>query len=87
MNTNEFIECLVDDGLDNNTIIDFVRSNDEICRAMVSFIKDAVAKSWSGSAWTPAEILDSAVSSGILVKKGDCVYSYPDRLKNLFPDL
>ena len=52
MNTQEFIETLVDDGLDNSTIIDYVKTQDKLIDALEtvawqSFHKEAC--SWGAS--------------------------------------
>lgn len=84
MNTSEFIETLVDDGLDNNTIIDFVSDQNKTAVAMLEFLKAAIGRSWSGSEWHPHEILKTAIDLGLIVKKDECIYSYSDDIKNLF---
>jgi hypothetical protein len=40
MNTQEFIDSLVNDGLDNNTIIDFVRTQQAKTEKLLAALKD-----------------------------------------------
>lgn len=94
MNNQEFIEYLVEDGLDNNTIIDHVltlqKRVDEAesnSLRLAKFLKEAVSHCWMGKSWTPQQIREKGVELGLMVKKEEYVYSYSEAIKKAHPNL
>lgn len=83
-NTQEFIETLVDDGMDNSTIIDFVKQQEALSRNLYEFMHEAVRHCWMGKSWTPQQIREKGVELGLMVKKGKYVYAYSDEIKEHF---
>lgn len=81
MKTQEFIETLVEDGLDNNTIIAFVTEQDALTRSLYAFMHEAVRHCWMGKAWRPEQIRDKGVDLGLMIKVEESVYSYSDDVK------
>lgn len=84
LSPSEFIETLVEDGLDNNTIIDFVNQQEALARALYEFMHEAVRHCWMGKNWTPQQIREKGVELGLMVKQEECVYAYSDLLKKNF---
>lgn len=80
----EFIEALVEDGMDNNTIIDFVKQQESLSRKLYEFMHESVRHCWMGRPWTPQQIRDKGVELGLMVKKEECIYAYSDELKKHF---
>lgn len=94
MNNQEFIEYLVEDGLDNNTIINHVltlqKRVDEAesnSLRLAKFLKEAVSHCWMCKSWTPQQIREKGVELGLMVKKDECVYSYSEAIKKAHPNL
>jgi predicted CoA-binding protein len=83
-NTQEFIETLVEDGMDNNTIIDFVKQQEALSQNLYEFMHEAVKHCWMGKSWTPQQIREKGVELGLMIKKEECVYAYSDELKKHF---
>lgn len=81
---DEFIEVLVEDGLDNSTIIDFARQQEALTKSLYEFMHEAVRHCWMGKSWTPQQIRDKGVELGLMVKKEKDVYAYSDELKKHF---
>ena len=84
MNLQEFIEALAEDGLDNSTIIDFVKTQNDMAASLYEFMHEAVKHCWSGKAMTPEKIRETGLELGLMVKKDECVYAYSDQLKKHF---
>lgn len=80
----EFIETLVEDGLDDSTIIDFVRQQELLSRRLYKFMHEAVKHCWMGKSWTPQQIREKGVDLGLMVKEEKYVYAYCDELKKHF---
>jgi hypothetical protein len=94
MNNQEFIEYLVEDGLDDNTIIDHVltlQKRVDVAESnslrLTKFLKEAISRCWMGKSWTPQQIREKGVELGLLVKKGECTYSYSEAIKKAHPNL
>lgn len=83
-NTQEFIEALVEDGLDNNTIIDFVKQQEALSCNLYEFMHEAVKHCWMGKSWMPQQMREKGVELGLMIKKEEYVYEYSDELKKHF---
>lgn len=83
-NTQEFIETLVEDGMDNSTIIDFVKQQEALSRNLYEFMHEAVKHCWMGKNWTSQQIREKGVELGLMIKKEEYVYAYSDELKKHF---
>ena len=80
--TKDFIYDLVEDGLDNNTIISFVQEQDEISRQLVLFLKYAMSQCIQGKPVEPHSVLQKALVLGLIEEKSEHIYGYTEAVKN-----
>jgi hypothetical protein len=83
-NTDEFVEYLVEDGLDNNEIINFVREQEALANALYNFLHKAISKAWQNKPFEPADVIGEAVKLGLMIDKGEHIYGYSAQLKKQF---
>ena len=83
MNTQEFIEYLLEEGMDNSSIISFVRDQDKLVQDLIKFLKVGVAHSWMNTPWEPESILKTAVHLDLVTHTCSGILKYSDYIKKV----